>query len=296
MRELKLFLLHQYTVFFGNQISLKINLLHYTYDFLAKVNFFITRPITFFKSKKTNLNKIGFHTMSPFLSTQKILSIKEKVNNLFNDPKKIITTLKSSGLIRLKNSLKEVPELEDYLYSDEIKNYLTLYYGSNYRIYSSDLYRTIPSNKLNKEKDFSSLLWHFDNSPKNLMKVMIYINDVSIKNGAISFVPKPISRELKKKGYWDRYNPNIAPHIEKIEKNNVYLEGDSGTILFFSVHDCIHKATLPSEGHRDVAVFLIQPSIKENSRIKDFQKETLSKNYGYCINPFFSTPLRYGDE
>jgi len=278
---------------FGNTISFKINLLHLTYNLFAKCYNIINIRVTYC-SQKNELKEYGFYKFKPFISESLIKIITKKSDDLFNNPEKVVASLSESGLIRLKNSFTEMPELESIIYSTQIQNYLNKYYKSNFKIFSCDMYRTIPSKLADKEKNFSSLLWHFDNCPSNLIKIMIYLNDVTTENGAIALVPKKKSLELRNKGYWNRWNNESF--VNEIESNKIYLEGKTATALLFSTHYCIHKATLPNNGYRDVAVFLIQPSIQKNHILNKQEKQELSMNYGYCINPFNNTPLRFGNE
>lgn len=283
-----------YISFFGNTISVKVNLLHYSYDIIAKFlyrikHFGVTRMVG-----GNELSKYGMHKMDPFLEPEFIEQITVKSNFLFARPDKTVTNLSESGLIRLKNSLSEFPELESFINNEKVKNFLKEYYKSDFKIFSSDIYRTVPSQAEDKEEHFNSLLWHFDNCPENLVKIMIYLNDVTVENGAISLVAKETSIKLRNKGYWNRWNNDAF--LDEIENSKVYLEGKAGSVLFFSTHYCIHKATLPETGYRDVAVFLIQPSLISAKPLTDSERDQLSKNFGYCINPFTNKPLRVGEE
>lgn len=234
------------------------------------------------------------HKMDPFLDPELLDQIRNKSNSLFATADKTVTNLAESGLIRLKNSLSELSELESLINHEKVSNFLKEYYKSDFKFFSCDMYRTIPSHAKDKEDHFNSLLWHFDNCPKNLVKIMIYLNDVTVENGAISLVPKETSIKLRNKGYWNRWNNDSF--LAEIENSKVYLEGKAGSVLFFSTHYCIHKATLPETGYRDVAVFLIQPSLSAAKPLTNNERDQLSKNFGYCINPFTNQPLRVGDE
>jgi len=279
---------------FGNTISFKINILHYSYNFIAKCFFAFYNPKSIIDNDGCGLKIYGMESFKPFINSKSIFELTRKSDILFNNSEKIINSLSDSGLIRMKNSFLEMPELEDIINSKVIANYLKKYFKSNFKIYSCDIYRTVPSCSEDKEKYFSSLLWHFDNCPSNLIKVMIYLNDVNISNGAISLVDKKKSIELRRKGFWNRWDNNKFLNV--VEDNKVFLEGEAGTTLIFSTHYCIHKATLPEVGYRDVAVFLVQPSVLDNNKSGINDKENISSNFGYCINPYTNSPLRVGYE
>ena len=105
---------------FGNTISFKINLLHLTYNLFAKLfnikNFRVT-----YRSPKNELKEYGFYKFEPFISESLINIITKKSDDLFNNPEKVVSSLSESGLIRLKNSFIEMPELESIIYSNQIQ-------------------------------------------------------------------------------------------------------------------------------------------------------------------------------
>jgi hypothetical protein len=184
--------------------------------------------------------------------------------------------------------------LEEFLSDQNVCGVFHQYFGSHFQIYSCDVYRTFPSPHPNAEEIFPSLLWHFDNCPASVIKVMVYLRDTTTETGALTVINKPTSHKLRKQGFWDRNN--IEHYSSELEDNTIKLEGPAGTVLIFSTHHCIHKATLPTTGLRDVAVFLLQPSLSSTMPWNDAQRHSYSHNFGYCINPFTNRPLRVADE
>lgn len=288
---------------FGNTIGLKINLLYGIYATLLRmwVVGFTVRSSNRDRDDSEDhehmvgeIRERGFAKLKPVLSAEHIRGVTRKVDALMAKSDRTVRTLEDGGLIRLKSPLVEIPELESFLLHPAVAAVLRRYFGGHFKVFSCDVYRTLPRDPTAAAEQFGSLKWHFDNCPSALFKVMVYLTDTTVDTGAISLVPKIKSLQLKRCGFWER--DRADNFTAQIEQNAVYLEGVAGTILFFSTHYCIHKATLPTYGHRDVAVFLVQPSFTAQGTFSSKDRERFSSNFGYCVNPFLGTPLRYGDE
>jgi len=286
---------------FGNTIGLKPNVLYTLY--LASLRI-VSRAVPGLKGVRSSsgnedsivheIREHGFAKLDPVLDPGFVRAISAKVDALFSREDKTVRTLQDGGLIRLKACLVEVPELERFLLRPEVAGVLERYFGSRFKVFSCDVYRTTPQDLVKAAEKFGSLKWHFDNCPSVLFKIMIYLTDTTVDTGAISLVPKAKSLELKHRGFWERSKADSF--TDEISRNAVYLEGVAGTTLFFSTHYCVHKATLPTRKHRDVAVFLVQPAFQPQEAFSPRARETYSFNFGYCVNPFTGAPLRYGDE
>jgi hypothetical protein len=288
---------------FGNTIGFRVNILYALYRLALKLGTGLVPSLRHRAGKagREDIERMaqeirarGFAKVDPVLSPEFIRMISRKVDALFAREDKTVTTLQEGGLIRLKAALVEAPELEQLLLHPTVSAVLERYFGSFFKVYSCDVYRTLPQDPAAAAEKFGSLKWHFDNCPSVLFKIMIYLTDTTVDTGAISLVPKAKSQGLKHCGFWDR--DKADSFADEIGRNAVYLEGAAGTTLFFSTHYCIHKATLPMRQYRDVAVFLVQPAFQPQEAFSPRARETYSFNFGYCVNPFTDAPLRYGDE
>jgi hypothetical protein len=285
---------------FGNTIGIRVNILYALYMSALKIGARIVRRaaartgVIGLERTAQEIRVRGFTKIDPVLNPERIRRISQKVDELFAREDKTVRTLQEGGLIRLKASLMEVPELEEFLLHPAVAGVLENYFGNCFRVFSCDVYRTLPQDTAAAAEKIGSLKWHFDNCPSVLFKIMIYLTDTTVDTGAISLVPKAKSLELKLRGFWERSKADSF--TDEICRNAVYLEGVAGTTLFFSTHYCVHKATLPTRQHRDVAVFLVQPAFQPQEAFSPRARETYSFNFGYCVNPFTGAPLRYGDE
>ncbi|MGH6946362.1 MAG: hypothetical protein ACREDZ_03465 [Kiloniellales bacterium] len=63
-----------------------------------------------------------------------------------------------------------------------------------------DLYRVLPC----AQEDEGSYLWHCDNWPRQGIKLITYLERATRDTGAFRLKPPRLSRDLKKRGFWDR--------------------------------------------------------------------------------------------
>ena len=150
------------------------------------------------------------------------------------------------------------------------------------------IYRSEVSDKA----DSSSWLWHFDNNPREQIKILIYLTDVDEGCGEFTFLEKegkaikvPTSRVSYPKKWIEPWNnppptyklteQNISwigrdrvpiEAISKLKNEHGYqinsVKGSKGTLFLFD-NNVIHKATVPKNNHRDVIVMQFKPSIEE---------------------------------
>lgn len=122
------------------------------------------------------------------------------------------------------------------------------------------IYRTLVSHA----KPQKSWLWHFDNHPRELLKLMIYLTDVGEDHAPFEYVRHKVSGA-------PLYGSPIAPTFgtsrlqpEQIER---HLQGDwtrcrvtgpRGTMILFD-DNVVHRATMATAGYRDVLVFQVRP-------------------------------------
>ena len=222
----------------------------------------------------------GVYLFSPRQDTALLKQLTTKVDHLFQSPDETISL--EPGLLRLRRGYERLPELTDF-FTGEIEEVIHDYYKSFFKLYSVNVYRTVPE----ASRPEKSFLWHYDNSPKAIIKLMVYLDEfIREENGAMKLKPKPISDELFRRGFWDRTrNQRFASVLEDPATTKI-LEGSVGTSILFHVGRCIHKATYPRIGHRDVVTFFIMPSV---TYWKDHLKKNshrMSLNTGYCENPF----------
>jgi hypothetical protein len=107
----------------------------------------------------------------------------------------------------------------------------------------------------------SSWLWHYDNNPHAVLKMMVYLTDVPDKTYAPFTYAERIEQpsRLGTEKWGNAPNDSRVPE-SKIDKSSVYqVLGKKGTSFCF-YPNCVHKATIPKNGkYRDVCVLRIRP-------------------------------------
>ena len=143
-----------------------------------------------------------------------------------------------------------------------------------------------PYRNLHKIPDpVSSWLWHYDDCPKEFIKLFLYLNDVDEKNGCLQLLKLEKGFETIKSsriGPQNNGRPQLKQQYansripaEVVEKSidsggEIYnLIGSKGKYALFTPN-VPHRATVPQEHTipRDVIVFFIRPSLtKKDSYI-----------------------------
>ena len=221
------------------------------------------------------------------MTAEKLQAIKQGVDRRFEEQNNGYVV--NYGMYRLIDGLELIPEIIDFI-DDDLEAIIENYYGSHFKIFAVSFYRTLPT----PDKPDSSFLWHLDNCPKQEIKLMVYLDDVVADTGALSVKDKPFSAGLRKEGFFDRRL--INQFVDRLADTSTtrVLEGPAGTRLLFENGGCIHKATSPKHGHRDVVTFVLIPSDIPWRPHFARSRNLLSTNAGICIDPFRDRPEHVG--
>jgi glycosyltransferase involved in cell wall biosynthesis len=122
------------------------------------------------------------------------------------------------------------------------------------------VYRTLVSGA----RPQKSWLWHFDNHPRELLKLMIYLTDVDDGTAPFEYV-------RHKRSGAPLYGSPLAPTFgtsrfghDAIDRHlrdgweRHRVTGPRGTVILFD-DNVVHRATIATSGHRDVIVFQVRP-------------------------------------
>lgn len=173
--------------------------------------------------------------------------------------------------LQLRNPL-EVDGLNE-LCAPLIEQLEEKYYGSYLLVDKVYIYR----NPVSRQREQASWLWHYDNHPSVVNKMMVCLTDVSEETGPFEFLYSPATAAP----YKFRPIPNLskpfletrifARQIERHKRNGYVsrkLTGPRGTTAFFS-ENIAHKANIAKTGRRDVVVFQVRPSLSRSTRYID---------------------------
>lgn len=148
-------------------------------------------------------------------------------------------------------------KLDIYRYLDPLlAQVLRAYYRSNYYYRDFFCYRSQPV-----AKSFQgSYGWHRDNYPPGCLKVMVYLTDVT--NEAAG----PFVYARKTHAAFNPELGNYGPRLPREEVEGRYqltpCLGPRGTVILFD-NNGVHRASQPTEGHREVLNATILPCIRK---------------------------------
>jgi hypothetical protein len=275
---------------FGNNHPFKVNLKYAAYESAARRSWKpSSTPMAEQEAAAERFKKNGFEVLPPprAMAPEKLRAIKETVDRRFEEQNNGYAL--GVGMSRLIDGLESIPEIVDFIDAD-LEAVVENYYCSHFKIFAISFYRTLPT----PDKPDSSFLWHLDNCPKQEIKLMIYLDDVVAETGAFSIKDKPFSDNLRQEGFFDRKRINqFLNRLSDTTSTNV-LEGPTGSRLLFENGGCIHKATSPNRGHRDVATFVLIPSDIHWRPHFARHRNLLSTNGGICVDPFKDRPEHVG--
>jgi len=162
------------------------------------------------------------------------------------------------------------------------------------------IYRT--SKIQNRE---SSYKWHYDNNPEEMVKNIVYLNDVDGKNSPFEYLQDPEGKgvifEATRKGT-DTWNPapkksrldNEVSHLIKEGYKSFKVLGPKGTTYSFS-NDACHRANPVIEGYRDVINIRVKPTTTKSPTYIDKKWTTDNKTSG-VVNPDPEKDWKYYDK
>ena len=250
-------------ILFGNTISLTNNIKPY----FNKANFF---KKLFYKKKFSSYNNseiknLGFKKIKYNLDAKLIKTISDKFEkNILNDSVSKFSTDNKSR--HLYNPLRYIPEIKnlEILWEKDAKDF----YAGNYRVHSCNAWRIYSdsSYKENKKKFLYSNFWHFDDLPKNLLKVFILLSDnVDKDSGATRVIDVSTSKKLTRTfKFVDYALPSISARKvdEYVYSNNKinYFGGNKGDVYICNTPRCLHAATIPENDRiRDLIQLELYP-------------------------------------
>ena len=141
-------------------------------------------------------------------------------------------------------------------------------FGCDVHVMGALIYRNLV---LNNPKLKTSWLWHYDNHPNEVIKVMIYLNDVDENTAPFEYLANSssfVKIQPSRTGSDNWFGEPKWPHsrvpddvLEKYQKEGYATKlavGKKGTTLIFS-QNILHRANVAKNHPRDVLVFQLKP-------------------------------------
>ena len=111
----------------------------------------------------------------------------------------------------------------------------------------------------------ASWLWHYDNHPREVLKVMIYLTDVTGGTAPFEYLRRagsskalcgsPIAPFYARSRVDDR---QVQRWLSRAYESHA-VTGPAGTMIIFD-DNIIHRGTLARDAHRDVLVLQVRPA------------------------------------
>jgi hypothetical protein len=141
-------------------------------------------------------------------------------------------------------------------------------YGCHLYVDKIYIYRT-----LKLENRASSYEWHYDNNPDEIVKTLIYLNDVTEDNSPYEYLQSPdgcgVLGQCTRKGTETWYpapnNSRVGHLIEGLSKEGYIpkkVVGRKATAISF-INNSIHRANPILEGYRDVINIRVKPTLQK---------------------------------
>lgn len=189
-------------------------------------------------------------------------------NTIINKENQINTSgsKKEEPILRYKN-VWNIPKLESVC--QEILPQIESGIFNSY-IYLHGLY--VYRNRPCKEEPKSSWLWHYDNHPKEILKLIIYLTDTGEDTGCFEILTDKSGEAIKKdtsrvdhKKWKSNHSRIVGQELEDYMKAGSKVKkitGNKGTVCLFD-NNIVHRASTAKKGYRDAIVLMFRPWDKE---------------------------------
>ena len=233
---------------------------------------------------KLNLKDLGVRIISPTNNDNEgvlklppdylklVDSLAAKINYKFQDEKNCYlqkgVSPEDDLALRLKDpfQLSEIHDLANLI----LPQIETSIFGSYVHVMLAVIKR---HNVVENAKKESSWIWHYDNHPNEVIKIMIYLNDVDENTAPLEYLVDAEDNFVKiqpsrtgpenwfgKPKWPDSRVPDslLKEYLEKGCKTKK-ITGPKGTIVIFS-QNVLHRANIATSNPRDTLLYQLKPS------------------------------------
>jgi hypothetical protein len=139
-----------------------------------------------------------------------------------------------------------------------------------------------------------SWLWHYDNHPNEISKVMIYLTDVTDKTAPFEFLAaersgKALSLAPSPLVGTSRLGPDALERYMDLGFRSRRVTGKAGTLILFD-NNIAHRANVATEGHRDVLVLQVRPATFRPASPLDRRWTGSFAHVDFSRNPYAYSP------
>ncbi len=215
------------------------------------------------------------------------LELSDLIEQDFNENK----SCSNDGIMITHSDIWKFKKQIDILCNDIVPYLEENTYGCNLYVDKIYIYRT-----LNKGIRESSYLWHYDNNPNEIIKNLVYLDDVSVDNSPFQYLEDETGNGFL--GECTHLGPNhwMPPpnrsrykdeQIENKVSNKGFVArkvlGSLGTTVSFN-NNVVHRANPVVAGKRDVINIRVKPTLSKPVTPADPRWTTSYEKSG-AVNP-----------
>ena len=130
------------------------------------------------------------------------------------------------------------------------------------------------------ESEVYSDEWHCDSSPTSELGMFVLLHNTSKEDGPTHAISKPDTRHLVRRYYKSRNRQSIDTFRDKLEsaKGEMQFVGKKGSVLFVETTRCLHRASIPSPGHKRMVLMI---RLLPSGQVTDLTKTAKSQVYNW---------------
>lgn len=264
---------------FGNTAGFKQNFYGSIFSGYHRLS---ARPAANIQSKEASINvnalrKNGLVKLDNAIDKTVINKIRKKADKLYDEIQNPTNT-KYIKVLAVDDIVKHLPEVFE-VFNKNIIAIINGFFNSHFHIDEIVTRKTVhvPKNVLDMDEVYSNF-WHCDSSPTCELAMFINLSDVTNQDGPTEAINKINTKKIIRKGKYSRDIDFNKQQVIGDKKQIVKFTGDAGAVMFAQTTKCLHRASIPEEGHvRDWLSFRLYPT----ANAEELQKIYKSPIYKY---------------
>ncbi|MDD1428324.1 phytanoyl-CoA dioxygenase family protein [Dolichospermum sp. ST_sed9] len=219
----------------------------------------------------TSLQELGLS------STTKMLATANSCVDTMVNPRDIHAGYKLPQIY----TVTDLPEFFNWGIETRLQNIIENYIGLPIAFHGVHVRKDFPN-----EKQLETLLWHKDSEDRRMIKVIIYLNDVTEKHGPFEYIPLPTNALEKVKNYqvdYELWRTNFLgindEKMKKIIPKSAWKScpGKAGTVIFADVRNILHHGTIRTEERSTLFFTYTANAPKRPELCKQYHDDTFPK-------------------
>ena len=222
----------------------------------------------------TSLEDLGFS------STAKMLATAHTCTDSMVNPRDIHAGYKLPQIY----TVTDLPEFFNWGIETRLQNIIEHYIGLPIAFHGVHVRKDFPN-----EKQLETLLWHKDSEDRRMIKVIIYLNDVTEEHGPFEYIPLPknplerlnnyrLDYELWRVNFLGINDDKMMKFIPKSAWKSCH--GKAGTVIFADVRNILHHGTVRNQERSTLFFTYTANSPKRPELCTQYYDDTFPK-----INP-----------